>query len=81
MVYHKFTLGGCEVIGFRVEPDGAVADFIGTLRNSYDDLSRASAAARRKYGDSSITITETRSKKKRYRVELEKLLAIAEPID
>lgn len=80
MVYHKFTLGGCEVKGFRVEPDGAVVDFTGTLRNSYDDLKRASAAARRKYGDSTITITETRARKKRYRVELEKLLELAEEI-
>lgn len=80
MVYHKFTLGGCEVWGFRVEPNGAVVDFVGTLRNSYDDLKRASAAARRKYGDSTITITETRARKKRYRVELEKLLEIAEEI-
>lgn len=80
MVYHKFTIGGCEVTGFRVEPDGAVADFTGTLRNSYTDIKRASAAARRKYGDSTITVTNTRTLKKRYRVPLDQLMQIAEEI-
>lgn len=79
MPYHYFTIGGCECYGFRVEPDGTVVDFHGTLRNFYNDLNRASAAARRKYNDSSITITSTIDSKKRYRVDLEELLAIAEP--
>lgn len=78
MPYHYFTQGGCRVYGFRVEPDGTVVDFSGTLRNFYNDLVRASAAARRKYNDSTITITEVKDEKTRYRVDLDALLAIAE---
>lgn len=80
MEYRTFTIGGCRVEGFRVEPDGAVADFTGTLRNNYKDLARASAAARRKYKDSSITICETVPQIKRYRVKLDELLKISEAI-
>ena len=81
MVYHKFTIGGCAVSGFCVGENGAVADFAGTLRNSYSELKRASAAARRKYGDSSINVTEIRPQKRRYRVPMEELMKIAEPIE
>lgn len=80
MPYHYFTIGGCRVDGFKVAPDGAVEDFTGTLRNSYNSLARASSAARRKYGDSTITITTIRPQKKRYKVDLEKILDIAEEI-
>lgn len=78
MPWHYFTIGGSTVYGFRVEPDGAVVDFKGSLRNFYSDLNRASMAARRKYADNSITITETVSEKKRYRVDMDDLLSIAE---
>lgn len=81
MVYHKFTIGGCAVSGFCVCDNGAVVDFAGTLRNSYTDYKRASAAARRKYGDSTITVTEIKPQKRRYRVPMSKLLEISEPID
>ena len=81
MAYHTFTLGGSTVEGFRVEPDGTVVDFSGTLRNNYNDLKRASIAARRKYQDQTITITSVTSNKQRYRVDLDDLLQIAEPED
>lgn len=81
MPSHFFTLGGTRVSGFRVKPDGTVVDFEGTIRNRFSDLKRASAAARRKYGDSSITITEAVPEKTRYRVDLNALLQIAERVD
>ena len=81
MAYHTFTLGGSTVEGFRVEPDGTVVDFSGTLRNNYNDLKRASIAARRKYQDQTITIPSVTSNKQRYRVDLDDLLQIAEPED
>lgn len=81
MAYHTFTLGGSTVEGFRVEPDGTVVDFSGTLRNNYNDLKRASIAARRKYQDQTITITSVTSNKQRYRVDLDDLMQIAEPED
>lgn len=82
MPYHVFTLGGSQVSGFRVEPSGAVVDFAGTLRNRYNgDLARASAAARRKYHDQTITITECDEHKQRYRCPLDALMQISEPID
>ena len=81
MAYHTFTLGGSTVEGFRVEPDGTVVDFSGTLRNNYNDLNRASIAARRKYQDQTITITSVTSNKQRYRVDLDDLMQIAEPED
>lgn len=76
--YHRFTVGGSEVIGFKVADDGAVSDFRGTLRNHYKSLAHASAAARRKYRDSTITITECVPRKTRYKVDFDKLMAIAE---
>lgn len=81
MAYHTFTLGGSTVEGFRVEVDGTVVDFSGTLRNNYNDLKRASIAARRKYQDQTITITSVTSNKQRYRVDLDDLMQIAEPED
>lgn len=81
MAYHTFTLGGSTVEGFRVESDGTVVDFSGTLRNNYNDLKRASIAARRKYQDQTITITTVTSNKQRYRVDLDDLMQIAEPED
>lgn len=81
MAYHTFTLGGSTVEGFRVEPDGTVVNFSGTLRNNYNDLKRASIAARRKYQDQTITITAVTSNKQRYRVDLDDLMQIAEPED
>ena len=80
MPYHYFTIGGCRVDGFKVAPDGSVADFSGTLRNSYKSIARASSAARRKYGDTTITVTNIEPQKKRYRVSLAMLLDIAEEI-
>lgn len=81
MPSHFFTLGGTRVSGFRVKRDGTVVDFEGTIRNRYSDLKRASAAARRKYGDSSITIIKAVPEKTRYRVDLNALLQIAERVD
>lgn len=81
MPYHYFTQGGCKVYGFSVKPDGTVVDFSGTLRNFYNDLARASAAARRKYNDSTITITEVTDCKTRYRVDIDALMKIAERTD
>ena len=81
MPYHTFTIGGSEVSGFRVTDIGDVEDFHGSLRKTYESLRHASAAARRKYQDSSITVTECIPKKTRYRVRIEDLLKIAEKID
>ena len=81
MAFHKFTLGGSRVKGFRVDGDGSVIDFEGTLRNFYNDLTRASLAARRKYKDQTITITECAKDKHSYQVPMEKLMEIAEQID
>lgn len=81
MPFHYFTQGGCTVHGFRVTSNGEVKEFTGTLRNHYTDLARASAAARRKYRDSTITITSTRDAKTRYRVAIDKLLEISEKCD
>lgn len=74
---HKFTLGGSVVRGTRVAPNGAVIDFEGTLRNWYKDYAKASIAARRKYQDSTIQITEIVAEKHRYTVPVDKLLEIA----
>lgn len=81
MAFHKFTLGGSHIKGFRVGPDGSVEDFDGTLRNFYKDLVRASIAARRKYKDQTITVTECKADKHRYQVDVDSLLEIAEQID
>lgn len=80
MPYHTFTLGGSTVKGTRVTPEGAVVDFEGTLRNWYTDLAKASTAARRKYQDTTIQISEVVSEKHRYTVPLDKLLEIATEI-
>lgn len=80
MPYHTFTLGGSTVRGTRVMPDGSVVDFSGTLRNRYNDYAKASAAARRKYRDPTIQITECIVEKKRYKVDLVQLLEIATEI-
>ena len=81
MAWHQFTLGGSQVKGVKVLPDGATEPFEGTLRQFYSDVGRASQAARRKYKDQTITITELSAEKKKYRVDEEKLLEIAELID
>lgn len=81
MPWHTFTLGGSVVEGYRVTPEGAVVDFRGTVRNTYDNLERATAAARRKYRDSSINVLKVSRDIQRYRVDLEQLLQIAEKID
>lgn len=77
MPEHKFTIGGSVVRGTRVAPDGAVMDFEGTLRNWYMDYAKASIAARRKYQDSTIQITDIVAEKHRYTVPIDKLLEIA----
>lgn len=77
MPEHKFTIGGSIVRGTRVLRDGAVVDFEGTLRNWYTDYAKASIAARRKYQDSTIQITEIVAEKHRYTVPVEELLKIA----
>lgn len=74
---HKFTLGGSVVRGTRVASNGAVIDFEGNLRNWYKDYAKASIAARRKYQDSTIQITEIVAEKHRYTVPVDKLLEIA----
>lgn len=81
MAVHKFTLGGSVVKGFRVNDNGAVLDWEGTLRNTYRSLSRASIAARRKYGDQSITVTECETSKRSYEVDLDELMKIAKQVD
>lgn len=78
---HRFTIGGSKVKGFRVLPDGTVEDFEGTLQRFYQNLNRASLAARRKYHDASITITDLTPDKKHYKVDLDKLMEIAEEIN
>lgn len=80
MPQHTFTIGGSVVRGTRVEPSGAVVDFEGTLRNWYRDYAKASAAARRKYHDATIQITEIVAEKHRYTVPIDKLLEIATEI-
>ena len=80
MAWHNFTLGGTQVKGFRVLPTGDTQPFEGTLRAYYSDVGRASQAARRKYQDQTITVTELDARKKKYRVDEEKLLEIAEEI-
>ena len=77
MPMHTFTLGGSAIKGFSVASDGTVHDFTGTLNRCYTSLARASAAARRKYRDSSITITEIERHKRKFKVDLDKLLEIA----
>lgn len=77
MPMHTFTIGGSAIKGFCVKPDGSVQDFEGTLNRCYTSLARASAAARRKYKDSTITITEITRQKTRYQVDLDKLLEIS----
>lgn len=80
MAWHRFTLGGSQIKGFRVLSDGVTEPFEGTLRHFYSDVGRASQAARRKYHDQTITVTEIRVEKKKYRVDEERLLEIAEEI-
>lgn len=80
MPVHKFTLGGSVVRGTRVTPEGAVVAFEGTLRNWYTDYAKAASAARRKYQDSTIQITEVEAEKHRYQVDLDSLLSIATEI-
>lgn len=81
MPKHKFTLGGSVVEGYRVTPEGAVVDFRGTIRNTYESLERATAAARRKYRDSSINVLSVSREIHHYEVEIDKLLAIATQLD
>lgn len=78
---HRFTIGGSKVQGFKVLEDGSVEDFEGTLRNFYNNLNRASVAARRKYQDPSITVVSCEPQKKRYEVDINELLQIAKEID
>lgn len=80
MAYHLFTLGGTHLEGYRVDEDGTVRDFAGNLRNHYQNIVTASQAARRKYRDPTITVTSMKQRKERYRVDLDKLLTIAERI-
>lgn len=81
MAYHLFTLGGTRVKGYRVDDEGEVHDFCGNLRNHYRSLVTASQAARRKYRDPTVTVTSMEQRKERYRVDLDKLMSIAERID
>lgn len=81
MPKHKFTIGGSTVEGYRVTPDGAVVDFRGTVRNAYDSLERATAAARRKYRDQSINVLSMKHEIHHYEVDLEQLLAISVQLD
>ena len=81
MPVHKFTIGGSVVEGYRVTPDGAVVDFRGTVRNSYASLERATAAARRKYRDSTINVLSVKREIHHYQVDLDALMSIAEQLD
>lgn len=74
------SLNRSIVTGFTVHPDGAVADFEGTLKGSYSSLKRASAAARRKYKDSSISITSIKIDKRKFRISDEDLEKIGTEI-
>lgn len=83
MPKHYFTIGGSVVKGTCIKPDGSVADFGGTLRNAYvgdNKYSKASVAARRKYADQTIAITEISAEKHRYFVDVDELLKIATEI-
>lgn len=77
----KFTLKKTIAKGFSVSPDGTVNDFVGTLGRGYYNLKRASGAIRRKYKDSSITITELNVESHTYEVDDEKLFEIATEIN
>jgi len=81
MPVHKFTIGGSIVEGYRVTPDGAVVDFRGTVRNTFSTLERATAAARRKYRDSSINVLSVKREVHHYKVDLDALMQIAEQLD
>lgn len=77
---HTFTIGGSKVRGFRVV-GGELRPFEGTLHAHYKNIERAATAARRKYDDSSITLTECIAEKHRYQVPMDELMKIAEEID
>lgn len=76
-----FNLGQTTIKGFRVDADGSVQDFEGTLKRRYSSLNRASQAARRKYGDPSITVTQIEVTTNKYTVNLSDLMKIATKIE
>lgn len=67
--------------GFKVSPDGEVTDFKGTVNRAFSDLRRANAAIRRKYKDSSITITNIEVEKHHYSVPFDQFIDIATQLD
>lgn len=75
---HKFkrTYTHCE--GFRVTEGGEVRDFEFDTPKRLTSLTRASALARRKFGDASITIVALNPVSKSYVVDIDKLMEIAE---
>lgn len=81
MTYRRFTVSGSVVRGFRVSPEGEVSDFSGYLSRKYASLARATAAARRKYHDSSISIVEIEPKLHHFKVDEDQLMAISTQTD
>lgn len=75
------NLGQTTIKGFSVDDSGGVHDFNGTLKRRYSSLNRASQAARRKYGDPSITVTEIETTVNKYKVNLSELMKIATKIE
>lgn len=78
---YKWSRRSHEVFGFRVDDDGVVHDFAGQIRRKHATLAGYSTAARRKYHDESITITEANEFHEHYKCELKELLSISERID
>ena len=75
--YITINLGRTRIKGFFVDESGALHDFEGSLARTYTSLSRASTAARRKYGNNTITVTECTVEKRKLKVPLSKLNQIA----
>lgn len=75
MIDVKIRTSKCS--GFRVDPDGNVSDFDCVLDGNLRSLRRASAVARRKYHDSSITITNVETAVDNVKVDIDELKEIA----
>lgn len=78
--YITVNLGQTSIKGYFVDESGELHDFMGTLKRTYNSLSRASTAARRKYANNTITVTECKVERHRYRVPVSGLMEIAEEI-
>lgn len=62
------TVGGSHIVGTCFDDAGNVHDFEGDLGRHYTNLKRATAAARRKYADSSISVLRIENHRERYRI-------------